>query len=185
MTDTNNLQSRFAASVRRFDDAAAALDQFCKQVKALDDLKLQHSEVSETFIEANIRLMSTIEALSPVGKLGAKVLATLQETTTLAETIFKQFDQQVAIAVKDNIAALSKRVEQQLDHSQKEQDKAYKQLQNTITAMRDHLAALNKMMELQLNDSRKERDKVRKELEEMQTKVKALPLRIRRRFGLD
>lgn len=107
MSDETSPLSEFETSARRFEDAAAALGELRDKLGTLSNLKAQQDEAAQALEESNATLHAVIEALSPVGEVGADLLASLKSAVAAAETVF---DQHAVEAVRDDITTLNEEV---------------------------------------------------------------------------
>ncbi|MDE0699846.1 MAG: hypothetical protein F4Y27_12230 [Acidimicrobiaceae bacterium] len=135
MTDTSDQTdppSDFDTFTRRFADAATALEELRDQIGILSDLKEQQNQATDELNESNAALHAAVEALSPVGELGAELLSTLKATVATAGIIL---DQNTIEAIRKDITELSKEVEQLRDGIREERDEARKELEELQTKL--------------------------------------------------
>ena len=125
MTETTTLNEDFTSSARRFAEAVEALDEFRGQISALSEFKAQQKESAEALNGASVVLHAVVEALSPVGKIGAEILTALKEAVTAAEIIF---DQETVMGIRSDITALGEEVRALRDGICSERDKAQAEL---------------------------------------------------------
>ena len=125
MTDTAGPTNTFDASAQRFADATDILEELRDKVAALSDYKVQQSQATEALNGSSAALHTAVEALSPVGEVGAELLASLKAVIAAAETVF---DQGTVKAIRDDLTALSEEVELLRDGIRAERDEARREL---------------------------------------------------------
>ena len=125
MTDTASSTNSFDASARRFADATDILEELRDKVAVLSDYKAQQGQATEALNGSSVALHTAVEALSPVGEIGAELLASLKAVIAAAETAF---DQGTVKAIRDDVAALSEEVELLRDGIRAERDEARREL---------------------------------------------------------
>ena len=125
MTDTAQTPTDFDSSARRFEEAAAAIDEIRRNIATLADIKEQQDQATTALRESNASLRAAVEALAPVGELGADMLASLKSAVAAAESVL---DQETVKAIRDDIASLSLEVAALRDSTTAERDQALKEL---------------------------------------------------------
>ena len=125
MTDTSSPSNSFDASAQRFADATGVLEELRDKVAALSDIQEQQSHATSALNGSRAALHTAVEALSPVGELGAELLSSLKAVVAAAETVF---DQGTVKGIRDDVAALSQEVESLRDSICAERDEARREL---------------------------------------------------------
>lgn len=135
MADTADKTDSFEASARRFADATDVLEELRDKVVALSDYQEQQSEATNALNGSRAVLHTAVEALSPVGKLGTELLASLKAVIVAAESAL---DQGTVKAIRDDVAALSEEVELLREGIRAERDEArreFAEMQAKVQAM--------------------------------------------------
>ena len=130
MTDTTNPPNDFNSSAKRFAQAVAAIDKLRGQVATLYDLRKQQGRATAALEGSGVALHAAVEALAPIGELGAELLASLKSAVSSAEMAF---DEGTIKAIRDDIAALGEEVGVLRDGIQAERDEARRELSDMQT----------------------------------------------------
>lgn len=125
MSDTADPTNSFDASARRFADATGVLEELRNKVIALTDLQEEQSDATNALNGSRAALHTAVEALSPIGKLGTELLASLKAAIAAAEAAI---DEETVKAIRDDVAALSGEVELLRDGIRAERDEARREL---------------------------------------------------------
>ena len=133
MAETTNPTSEFDTSTRRFEEATVALEELRDKIGALSELKAQQDEAAQALEDSNAALHAFIEALSPVGEIGAEMLSALKSAVAAAETTF---DQNTIKAIRDDITSLSEEVGLLRDGIREERDQARSELESLQAKVR-------------------------------------------------
>ena len=135
MSDTSQSPSDFETAARLFEEASAAIDKLREHAATLSNLKNQEGQETAALKESNARLHSAVEALHPIGELGADMVASLRSVVLAAETAF---DKETVKGIKDDIARLSEEVVGLRDRTMEERDRAALEL----AALRERVGSL-------------------------------------------